>query len=270
MMTLSRPIVRYHAYLNIFLHPSTLRAPSVRPPRIPHRAFHAAHSTMPASKQALPTPRSTLLSSVRPASQTPTPSHGDELSISSSHAALPSVGTPARLQSLPCNPASKNHLSFKFCQNALRRQTMLLGCRWAFQPPRPSGDTIIVRSSLMEDLIEYLRQQIYAFGRLGQTLGDTLWNTIRAALGFAVAGLFLLCIFGLVWESIFGELIVEKKQDFCGRCGKGMLLDGWYWRDDLPPDAPLRDCKKVCYSCARVLMKEGHFLAEVGLADGKS
>ena len=156
MTNLFRPTVTSPACCKIHLCPSTLWTSSVLSPRIPLRTFHVSRFRAAANKPAAPI--STLMSPFLPSSpfarRIPISSHGIATSISSPRAAsLPSVDVPVQSQNYFRNPPSSIDLAFKAPPKELQRETVLPG--WIWNPPHPSGDAIVVKSSLLGRFLRF-------------------------------------------------------------------------------------------------------------------
>ena len=64
----------------------------------------------------------------------------------------------------------------------------------------------------------------------------------------------------MVWESVTGQKKGRRSdKSATGVEGKWLSMAGT-GGDGLPDDAPLRECKKVCWWCTRVLEEGGTFL----------
>lgn len=267
VMTSFRPIMTSHAYVNLSLGPLTRRTPSVIPPRVLPRSFHhPTHSGVPANKPAQTASRSTLIPSSIPAAsrdarvcfalgRTSIKSLVDLPTISPSRDAVSSTAIPAKFQNHCCNQPSSSILDSKARPKALERESLLSVLKRISQVPQPSGDIVVIRSSLLEDLWRGLNAVI-------QKVGDTAWKIIRAVIGVFTAGILVFATLDIVWRSLTGQT-VQTKQEFCRRCGKLLMTDGWYWRDDLPEDTPMQQRKIVCWTCSKLLRREGHSLVFV-------
>lgn len=263
-MTLIRPIMISHAYLSLSSCPLTRRVPAVIPPCIPLRTFHHPACFRMPNKPIHTLPRSTTLipSSMLPASRNDAKGLAHEYyhnlrtdipALSSSHR----TDMPTQLQShLYSSASSSNGLERQVYLKASQREKWSSDWRWTLHSPQPSGELIVIRSSLVKNLW----RAIDALGR--ETMGQTPWKIIRAFLGIII----VLVIIGNVWETMTGQ-IGQRKQELCRRCGKKMISEGWYWRDDLPEDTPLQDWKRVCWKCSHRLRDEGHYLQYVGVCE---
>ena len=140
-------------------------------------------------------------------------------------------------------------MDFEARPKALERESLLSAWKRMSQVPQPSGDTIVIRSSLLEDLWRGVNALI-------QTVGDTAWKIIRAVLGVITAGILVFALLDMVWIILTGQT-EETKEEFCQRCGKLLWSEGWYWRDDLPEDTPMQQWKIVCWTCSKLLRREG-------------
>lgn len=132
------------------------------------------------------------------------------------------------------------------------RATVRVARAWPLQYPQPRADMLVIISSFLEQI-----QQLI------EAVGKTAWKIIGTILGVVIVLSFVLATLEMVWVSVTGQKKKTERQ-ICDRCGREMALDGCYWRYGLPDDAPLRECKKVCWWCSRVLRNEGHFLTDVG------
>lgn len=248
MMNLFRPTVRSPACCKIHLCPSTLWTSSVLSTRIPLRTFHAARFRAAAKKPAAPI--STLISPFLPSSRhapekhfarrIPSTSHSIATSISSSRAAaLPSVDVPAQSQNHPRNPPSSINLAFKVPPKALQRQTVLRGRIWNL--PRPSGDTIVVRSSLLRGFLLVI---------LIITVASVVITFYITACVLVLMGLSLLRM------AIWGQK-EEKEPEICPEYGRGTgYITRWYVknRNGLVVDQFIRFTGKEC-ECQEVIHK---------------
>lgn len=256
-MTLFRPSITSHAYFNLPSLPLTRRLPALIPPRLPLRTFHhPACFRVPANKPARTAPSSNTLlpSGVIPASRHDGKGlasgdqhnlHAEIAALSSSHAVHPSIGTSAQIQShLSSSPPSNNGLASNVYSKPSQRHTGWSGWRKTLHSPQRSGDTMVIRSSLLRDL----RQEIGVSGLMLVTI---------------VAGLVVLGTVEFIWAKITGQP-VQTELELCRRCGRKMISEGWYWRDELPAETPLEECNIVCWSCSKILRKEGHYLLYVG------
>lgn len=255
-------------------HHTILRTTSTRTPL---RAFNSARFRDPEVKK----PASTILrSTTRIASVLPGPRNAaaERLALriptTASHvgdrpSTLP-LSRAAGLLSRQSSPRpGRDSTALKGHSKALQRDfNVLSDWELALQnPPRPSAHITVVRSSL-RDFFTLVED---AFAHVGDVLGSagrTAWKIVLGTLGFLFLGVFILFFLKVGWEKVTGET-VEQKHEFCSRCGKQLLSEGWYWKENnsSSDDIPMQDWKKVCGRCSRALRGEGGFLVYAGVAE---
>ena len=217
---------------------STLRNPSVRPPRIPLRAFHPVFSRTAANSPV--TPSSTLLSAALPILRhyggklplrNPTLTRRESLSPPSSRvAALSSI-------TLPWN----NKPDLRDRPKPSQQETVLRSWEWMLPNPLPGADTVVIRSSLSGNVRRGIIAWLY-----------TTRKTLIALLGILFAGGALYVLLSLAWFMITLGERPKREPEFCRRCGREMRVGSWYWRDDSPEGTPkgnVRRCAGRVRNC---------------------
>ena len=243
-----------YAYLSLSSCSLTRRVPALIPPCIPLRTFHHPARFKILNKPIHTAPRSTLTSSsvlsksLNDAKDLAfgryNKSHTHMSTLSSSHAGHPTKGVPAQPQSHLCSglPSSNNlNLALKVYTRALQREGGLSGWRWTLHSPQPSGDTIIIKSSLL--------------GLLGNILGLFLFVAVVIA---ALCLMMQLMLNVLVFALPLIAPMCGKKKGVCSRCGKSPVFPREYWCAESVEGAPMLEWKLLCTECWINLREEGH------------